>query len=153
MLPAALVAILTVNLWTFLRFWQDKEKTDAATADSNAKFVEVLVNARSVDYALLPVTGLITSDAIQGIALAGLGSSICKMPPVMMCNPRESADPGFDVEAYIGKGIRLLANEIRRRAARVVPQGPLSQAPAPGTGGRRALISLTPRLVTGVRRP
>jgi Flp pilus assembly protein TadG len=94
-----------------IRFWQDKEKTEAADADDNANFVEVLVNARSVDYALLPVTGLLTSDSIQGIAFAGLGSAICKLPPVFMCNPNEDSDPDFDVEDYVGKGIRLLAND------------------------------------------
>jgi Flp pilus assembly protein TadG len=94
-----------------IRFWQDKDKTTAADADANARYVEVFVNARSVDYALLPVTGLIASGNIQGIALAGLGSSICKLPPVMMCNPRESDDSDFDAEFYVGKGIRLIAND------------------------------------------
>lgn len=94
-----------------IRFWQDKEKSTASTSDSNANFVEVGVDARAVDYALLPVTGLLRSDAIQGIAMAGLGSALCKVPPVMMCNPAEATDPNFNVNAYIGRGFRLIAND------------------------------------------
>ncbi|QUL39298.1 pilus assembly protein [Erythrobacter sp. JK5] len=94
-----------------IRFWQNKTKTSAATNDSNANYVEVFVNARTVDFALLPITGLVTSDTVQGAALAGLGSAICKLPPLMLCNPRESTDPNFDVGFYIGKGLRLVAND------------------------------------------
>ena len=94
-----------------IRFWQNKEKTQAATNDGNANFVEVLMSARSVDYALLPVTGLLRSDDIQGIAFAGLGSSICRVPPVMICNPLETTDPTFTIGNYIGDGIRLVAND------------------------------------------
>nr|WP_298930163.1 pilus assembly protein TadG-related protein [uncultured Erythrobacter sp.] len=94
-----------------VRFWQDKTKSTAATSDSNANYVEVFVTARSVDYALLPVTGALRSADIQGIALAGLGSSICKVPPIMICNPLESSDPGFDIDAYKGDGVRLVAND------------------------------------------
>ncbi|MFL0357714.1 TadE/TadG family type IV pilus assembly protein [Erythrobacter sp. GH1-10] len=91
-----------------IRFWQDKDKASAATNDSNANYIEIFVNARSVDYALLPITGLIRSDDIRGVALAGLGSAICKVPPVMLCNPNE---PSFNVNDYIGKGLRLVAND------------------------------------------
>lgn len=94
-----------------IRFWRDPDKAQAATNDGNANYIEVFVTARSVDYALLPVTGALSSGDIQGIALAGLGSAICKVPPVMMCNPREASDPNFDVPFYRGKGIRLVAND------------------------------------------
>lgn len=94
-----------------IRFWQDRGKSQAATNDENANFVEVLVTARSVDYVLLPITGLVTSDDIQGIALAGLGSAICRQPPLLICNPRESTDPNFDVDFYIGRGVKLVQND------------------------------------------
>ena len=95
-----------------IRFYQDKEKTTAADADDNANYVEVWVDARSVDYYLLPITGLLTSPDIQGIAFAGLGSAICKVPPVMMCNPEEaSGSLDFDTFAHAGKGLRLIAND------------------------------------------
>ncbi|MEP3049784.1 MAG: pilus assembly protein TadG-related protein [Erythrobacter sp.] len=94
-----------------IRFWQDGGKLAPATNNSNANFVEVFVTARSVDYALLPVTGILRSGDIQGIALAGLGSSICNVPPVMLCNPQESTDPSFTLPNYVGRGLRLVAND------------------------------------------
>jgi hypothetical protein len=82
-----------------------------ATDDADARFAEVTVEARSVDYALLPVVMPGQSAEITGIALAGLGSAICKLPPVMMCNPNETEDKEeFDTVRYVGSGIRLVGN-------------------------------------------
>ena len=92
-----------------IRFWQDKNRATAATSDANAHFIEVTVATRSVDYAFTPITGLIHGSSFAA-AMAGLGSSICKVPPVFLCNPAESTDPLFNVANYIGKGIRLIAN-------------------------------------------
>ena len=94
-----------------IRFWQDKAKATAATTDANANYVEVIVDGRTVDYALLPITGALTSNTMNGVAFAGLGSAICKVPPVMMCNPQESADPDFTTANYAGSGLRLIAND------------------------------------------
>ena len=94
-----------------IRFWQDKAKTTAATTDGNANYVEVTVDVRGVDYALLPITGLLRGD-VQAAALAGLGSAICKQPPLMLCNPLETGtNKEFDAVANIGKGVRLIAND------------------------------------------
>lgn len=92
-------------------FWQDKGKTTAADSDENAHFVEVTVDGREVFYALTPIVGAISSGDINATAMAGLGSATCKVPPVMMCNPLEATDPDFTVADYIGKGIRLVAND------------------------------------------
>ncbi len=94
-----------------IRFWQDKAGTVAASNDGNANYIEVSVDARRVDYLLLPVTGLLTSGDLNAAALAGLGSAICKQPPLMLCNPREATDPNFDVGFYIGKGVKLVQND------------------------------------------
>lgn len=93
-----------------IRFYQDKEKATPATSDATARFVEVQVDAKVADYALFPVIGLLTSGNIDAVAFAGLGSSICRVPPVMMCNPNETNDPAFNIANYVGKGIRLVAN-------------------------------------------
>jgi len=96
---------------TSIKFWQDKAKTIASTADGNANYVEVTVDVRGVDYALLPITGLLRGD-VQAAALAGLGSAICKQPPLMLCNPLETGtNKEFDAVAHIGKGVRLMAND------------------------------------------
>jgi len=93
-----------------IRFWQDKSKTTAATSEAEARFIEVEVDARRADYALTVVGGLFPSPS-RAEAMAGLGSSICKVPPVFICNPNEINDPVFDPTNYVGKGIRLVAND------------------------------------------
>ncbi len=93
-----------------VKFWQNKEGTTAANSDANARFIELTVAARTVDYAFTPIVNLMQGSVVAG-AMAGLGSSICKVPPVFMCNPNEGGDPGFDITSYIGKGIRLIAND------------------------------------------
>jgi Flp pilus assembly protein TadG len=92
-----------------IRFWQDKDKTTAATSDANARFVEVTVDARTARYALTPIVGVFNSGAIDATALAGLGSAICKVPPVMICNPDEATDPTFTAGNYVGKGLKLVS--------------------------------------------
>ncbi|HEX6072793.1 MAG TPA: pilus assembly protein TadG-related protein [Sphingomicrobium sp.] len=94
-----------------VRFWQDIGKTTPASNDSNAKFVEVEVDPRTARFALTPVVGALSSGPMTGIAFAGLDSAICKVPPLMLCNPAESSDPDFTIANYIGKGIRLVAND------------------------------------------
>ena len=92
-----------------VRFWQDKDRASAATTDANAHFIELTVDTRSVDYAFTPITGLLRGT-VAAAAMAGLGSSVCKVPPVFLCNPNQGGDPAFTIANYIGKGIRLIAN-------------------------------------------
>jgi Flp pilus assembly protein TadG len=99
-------------------FYQDKAKTlvvtrdDASTTDDRlAHYVEVTVDGREVFYALTPIVSAMSSGDIDAAAMAGMGSATCKVPPVMMCNPAEFTDPDFTVANYIGKGIRLVAND------------------------------------------
>jgi Flp pilus assembly protein TadG len=94
-----------------IRFWQDKGKTTPATDDSNAKFVEVEVDPRQAFYALTPIVAAFSSGQMKAVAFAGLDSAICKVPPLMLCNPNETGDPEFTIANYIGKGIRLVAND------------------------------------------
>lgn len=93
-----------------IRFYQDKARTQPATGDGNAHFIEVEIAARTANYAFTPLAGAMSGD-LGAAALAGLGSAICKVPPVMFCNPLESTDPNFTVGNYVGKGIRLIAND------------------------------------------
>lgn len=87
-------------------------RDDAGTADDDAaRFVEVTVGPRRAFYALTPIVNAISSGDIDATALAGMGSSICRVPPLMICNPREASDPSFTTANYIGAGIRLVAND------------------------------------------
>ena len=94
-----------------IRFYQDIGKTNPSDDDANAKFVEVQVDDRVANYALTPVAAAFNSGQMHAIAFAGLDSAICKVPPLMLCNPNESGDPDFTVANYVGKGIRLVAND------------------------------------------
>ncbi|HEX6660872.1 MAG TPA: pilus assembly protein TadG-related protein [Sphingomicrobium sp.] len=94
-----------------VRFWQNITKTTAATTDANAKFVEITVDSRTANYALTPIAAAFSSGAVSATAFAGLDSAICKVPPLMLCNPNESSDPSFTTSNYVGKGVRLVAND------------------------------------------
>jgi hypothetical protein len=94
-----------------IRFYQNPQKTTAATSDANAKFIEVHVDPREAFYALTPVVGAFSSGQLTAIAFAGLDSAICKVPPLMLCNPDENGDPDFTIANYVGKGVRLVAND------------------------------------------
>ena len=72
--------------------------------------MEVQVDGRRLNYSLLPIVGAYGAD-LAGVAFAGLGSAICKVPPVMMCNPNEMSDPNFNTSLYVGNGLRLIAND------------------------------------------
>lgn len=82
----------------------------AATAnDSLARFVKVDVSGREAVYALTPIVGALRSGTVNASAVAGVGSSICKIPPLMMCNPQEvNSTSTFNAAAYKGIGIRLV---------------------------------------------
>lgn len=86
-----------------IRFWQDRDKAKAATTDKEARFIEVTVDSRSVNYAFTPITGLLYGTA-SAQAMAGLGSSVCKVPPMMICSP----DPGnpFNAAGKVGWGVQ-----------------------------------------------
>ncbi len=84
---------------------------DAVDDDDSARYVGVRVANRRSFYALTPIVNAISSGDMAAGALAGMGSAICRVPPVMMCNPNESGDPDFTTANYIGAGIRLVSND------------------------------------------
>jgi Flp pilus assembly protein TadG len=99
----------------FVKFYEDKLHTVAASTDATAKFVQVTVNSRSATYAMTPVVQLFTSGAMRGTAFAGLGSAVCKVPPLMFCNPDEpvgntDVNYGFNANSRIGVGMRLVGD-------------------------------------------
>lgn len=85
-----------------IRFFQS-DKSTPATSDSNARFIEVTVDSRSADYAFTAIAGVLYGTA-TATAMAGLGSSICKVPPMMICSP----DPGspFNAAGKVGWGLQ-----------------------------------------------
>lgn len=98
-----------------IQFYQSYDQaTDtpgpAATDDSNAKIVIVSITPRQAVYALTPIVAALRSGNIGAQAVASLSSAICKMPPVMICNPEETpTSTSFDAGNFIGDGLRLTA--------------------------------------------
>ena len=91
-----------------VRFYSTAGRVAAGT-DAAAKFIEVTISARTARYALTPVVGIFNSGAIAATALAGLGSAICKVPPLMMCNPDEaSGSLDFNANGRKGSGMLLV---------------------------------------------
>jgi Flp pilus assembly protein TadG len=101
---------VTIPTLTFYSAYNSTSDTGTVTTDPvAAKFVEVTVGAREAFYALTPVVSAFSSGDIDAQAVAGLGSAICKVPPVMICNPQETGgNTAFDVTTLIGKGLRLV---------------------------------------------
>ena len=102
-----------------IKFYADyNQDTDtpgtAATNDATAKYVIVTVDGREARYALTPIVGAFSSGTIAATAVATLGAgTICKVPPLMICNPAETTGPGavltFDPDTYRGRGLKLEA--------------------------------------------
>ena len=78
------------------------------TRFAEAGFVQVTVETRAANFALTPIVGAI-SESLAGSAVAGLGTSLCRIPPLMICNPYESGSPTgeepFDFDDAAGKGL------------------------------------------------
>lgn len=94
-------------------FYEDEAKTNIATTDDEAKFVEVTVNERTLRYAFTSIGGLIAPD-LSGIAMAGMGSAICEVPPLMICNP----SPGTTLSTQVGWGVQATGHGNTRNAGR-----------------------------------
>jgi len=83
----------------------------AANADTLAKYVQVEVVGRSANFAFTPIVAAMSSGVIEAAATAGLASAICKVPPVMMCNPDESSsntNESLPFTVQRGAGLRLI---------------------------------------------
>jgi len=102
-----------------IQFYQSYDKVNdtfgpAADTEANAKVVLVRVNPREAVYALTPVVAAFRSGNISAEAVASLGSSICKVPPVMMCNPAEptgNTNVNYDFNPSEGQGLRLVIGD------------------------------------------
>lgn len=86
----------------------------AATADANARVVLVRTSPRQAVYAFTPIVGAFRSTDVRAEAIASLGSAICKVPPVMVCNPAEpesNTDVNYDFNPTEGDGLRLVIGD------------------------------------------
>jgi len=82
-----------------------------ATGDADAKTVVVSMAGRRANFALTPVIGMISEGNMRARAAAAVGSAICKVPPVMICNPDEpvgNTNELLDFNPARGTGLRLV---------------------------------------------
>ena len=91
-----------------IRFFQDKAGTIPATDNKEARFVEVRVESRQANFALTPIVGAFSSGDLSAKAMAGMGTALCKVPPLMICSP----NPGtaIDWDSMKGRGLRAVSN-------------------------------------------
>lgn len=95
-------------------FYQTAANAEAnsnpVTSDKTAHFARIILASKRANFALTPVVGAIASGNIAAEAVAGLKSSLCKIPPLMLCNPAEAGgSTAFNVGDYIGDGIKMVA--------------------------------------------
>lgn len=76
-----------------------------ASDDAGAKVVIVTVGARRASFAFTPIVGALNSGNLSAQAVASLSSSVCKIPPLMVCAPGSNFPQASDV----GKGVLLEA--------------------------------------------
>lgn len=85
-----------------VRFYSSATSSTPVTTDAAAAFVEVTVGARRARYAFTPIVGAV-GPSLRANARAGVGSAVCKVPPMMICSPDPTV--AFDGDAFKGKGV------------------------------------------------
>ena len=94
-----------------IKFYETRPEAEAGTGSftdvsrfADAGFVSVTVEVRTANYALTPIVGALSGDSVAS-AVAGLGSALCRVPPLMICNPDEAGgDLLMDINSRIGDG-------------------------------------------------
>ena len=86
----------------------DPTKNELATTDAEAHFVQVTTAQREARFALTPIVNALSSGNLTGTAVAGLHSGVCKVPPLMICNP----NPGTSfASGRTGFGVQVVAHK------------------------------------------
>jgi Flp pilus assembly protein TadG len=78
------------------------------TSDTAARFVEVTLSPLAMTKSFGRVVGSSGAINVNARAVAGYTSAICKVPPLMICNPGEAGgNLTFDGDNFIGRGVVL----------------------------------------------
>ena len=94
---------LSATLNFYDTYTQSSDSGHATTDPTTARFVQVTLSSRQANYSLTPVVALFNSGNIQARAIAGMGSAVCNVPPLMLCAPNTD----FPTASDIGKGVKL----------------------------------------------
>lgn len=87
-------------------FLSSRDPDVTATTDATAKFIRINLTPRPRGLVFGALTGAAGFNATAR-AVAGYGTAICKVPPLMICNPNEATSLVFDGDSYIGKNFVL----------------------------------------------
>ncbi|QDM39623.1 pilus assembly protein TadG-related protein [Altererythrobacter sp. TH136] len=118
----------------WVRFFKDRNKTQVANTDAEAKFVEVFVNPREALYALTPIMATARgSGDLHAAALAGVGSAVCKVPPIMICSP-DPTKP-FNADGRTGQGIVATGHSTKSAGQGGAPGDDINNKWSPGNFG------------------
>lgn len=96
-------SVVTIKSLDFYAAY-DREKDDPtpATTQRDTRFVQVTIDSREAFFALTPIVKMLSSGAMSAQAIAGVGSGICNVPPLMVC-----ASDDFPTSEDAGKGLLL----------------------------------------------
>jgi len=99
--------VVTASSGDTIQYLTDLTTRTVTTDSTKAQFIEITLKGRSMG---LVLGGLMGLGAFNGRAhaVAGYGSAICKVPPMMICNPQETASStAWDPSVLIGHAIVL----------------------------------------------
>ena len=78
-----------------------------ATSDANANYIQVIVEQSVVNNLFIQVVGGADTTTLQQSSVAGYGAAICQIPPLFICNPKETiSDKTIDLPAGMGILVR-----------------------------------------------
>ncbi len=90
----------------FYSAYNDPATNTLADNDANAAIVEVAVDSRTARYAFTPIVGAIFST-MSARAVASIGSAICDVPPLMICDPEPGNVLPVAQRLLPGQGIQV----------------------------------------------
>lgn len=88
-----------------IRFLVDLTSRTEAANDAEAAFIEVMADPRDMTFIFAGIVGNFLADDVSARAVAGLGSALCKVPPLMIC--QISSVDLTNADALKGYGITM----------------------------------------------
>jgi Flp pilus assembly protein TadG len=93
-------------------FLTDLVSRTATTNDAAAQFIQVDATPRALSLVFGALAGVNSNFRVTAHAIAGFGAALCKVPPLMVCNPAEpvgntNANFPFNADSYVGYGLTL----------------------------------------------
>lgn len=101
-IDAAPVSVVGVKFLSKLGPGEGTSGDIEATSDANARYIQVVVEQTTVNNLFIQVVGGPDTSTVQQSSVAGYGSTICRIPPLMLCNPYEESNPSASLPEGMG---------------------------------------------------